>query len=423
MKAQDIQKKLAPIANKIVNFEFIKVLSQGTVVALSVIMIGSIFTILKNPPIPADTTNSLLLAIKAFSEANNSWLTLGVTFSTDFMGLYTLIASVIALCGIKKKRPTNYIAIALFSIFLLSTPMVEKAIDISYLGASGMFPAVIIGYFSTKLLIFLQEKGFKIKLPDVVPATIADPLTSLFANIGVAAVTMALYLIFGQFGTTVPAAINKMFEPLFMATDSLLAVVLYIIVVRLLWFFGIHGDNIGKAVVRPILAANLAANAEAWAAGLAMPHIFTQAFNFWTYTPYFAMALAMLLAAKSAQMKSVAKVTIAPAFFNISEPITFGFPLVMNFPLLIPTLLVFVIDVAVPYILYMLGMLQIPYLSVIGTVPCIFLSFLTSFDFKNVILYIILLAVNIAILYPAYKSYDKNIYDKEVAELAIEKQG
>ncbi len=414
MNLSKIQSKVAPAINKFVNFEFVKCLSQGCTAALSVIMIGSIFTMLKTPPVPAGTTNAFLLAWAEFSKANQSWLALGTQFSMDFMGLYTAIATVVALCQIQKKRPTNYIIIALFSFFVLCTPMVEKTLDVGWLASKGMFPAVIISYLVTKLLIFLQDKGLKVKLPDVVPPSIADPLTSLFANMGVAAVVIAVYLIFGALGTTVPELINNIFKPLFMATDSLPAVILYVLVCRLLWFFGIHGDNIGKAVVRPILAANLAANAEAWAAGeTVMPHIFTQAFNFWTYTPYLAIALALLLAARSAQNKAIAKVVVGPAFFNISEPITFGIPLVLNFSLLLPTLFVFALDVTVPYILYMMNLLQTPYLSVIGCVPCIFLSFLTSFDIKNVILYLVLMAADIAILYPFFRKYDQKILEKE----------
>lgn len=415
MNLSKIQSKVAPAINKFVGFEFVKCLSQGCTAALSVIMIGSIFTMLRTPPVPAGTTNAFLLAWAAFSSANQSWLSLGTQFSMDFMGLYTCIATVVALCNIQKKRPTNYIIIALFSFFLLCTPMADGKLDVGWLASKGMFPAVIIGYLVTKLLIFLQDKGLKVKLPDVVPVSIADPLTSLFANLGVAAVVLAVYLGFGALGTTVPDLINNIFKPLFLATDSLPAVIIYVLMCRLLWFFGIHGDNIGKAVVRPILAANLAVNAEAWAAGEAMPHIFTQAFNFWTYTPYLAIALALLLAARSAQNKAIAKVVIGPAFFNISEPITFGIPLVLNFSLLLPTLFVFVLDVTVPYIMYMLNMMQVPYLAVIGCVPCVFLSFLTSLDFMNVVVYLILLAVNVLILYPFFRKYDQKILAQEKA--------
>lgn len=415
MELKEISKKLTPKLNKFANYEFIKVLSQGSSSALSVVIIGSVFNMLKNPPVTSDMTNGFMLAWKAFSVANADWLSLGYKFSMDFMALYAGIAAVIALCQIKKKRPMNYIIMALFGYLTLACPLIEGGIDASYLAANGLFPAIIVCYLLTKLLIFLQDKGIVIKLPDVIPPSISDPLMSLFANLIVTAVVIAVYLLFANLGTSVPAMINEIFKPLFSATDSLPAVIIYILLVRLLWFFGIHGDNIGKAVVRPILAANLAANAEAWAANEPMPHIFTQAFNFWTYAPYLAMALAMLIVAKSSQNKTVSKVTLIPAIFNISEPITFGFPLVMNFQLLLPTLAVFVISVALPYIVYMneLFGIQIPYIAVIGTMPCIFLSFLTSFDFKNVILYLIVLIIDIIILIPAFKAYDNKLLAAE----------
>ena len=53
-----------------------------------------------------------------------------------------------------------------------------------------------------------------------------------------------------------------------------------------------------------------------------------------------AGALAVFLFAKSTRLKNLGRVCIVPQLFNISEPITFGLPIMLNPIMLIPHLLV-----------------------------------------------------------------------------------
>ena len=76
-------------------------------------------------------------------------------------------------------------------------------------------------------------------------------------------------------------------------------------------------------------------NAAAFAAHKALPHIVTQQFfdNFVHIGGAGAtlgLAIMMIMFAKSDEYKTLAKLEIAPAFFNINEPLIFGFPIVMN---------------------------------------------------------------------------------------------
>ena len=76
-------------------------------------------------------------------------------------------------------------------------------------------------------------------------------------------------------------------------------------------------------------------------------HIVTQAFmdQFITVTGSgmtFGFVIFMIYRARSVQMKTIGKLTLAPAFFNINEPVLFGMPIVLNpilaFPFLIAPL-------------------------------------------------------------------------------------
>ena len=95
----------------------------------------------------------------------------------------------------------------------------------------------------------------------------------------------------------------------------------------------------------PLLLANNADNLALYKAGkLTLEnggHIVTQAFmdQFITVTGSgmtIGLVVFMLVRAKSVQMKTLGKLEIVPALFNINEPILFGLPLVLNPLLAVP---------------------------------------------------------------------------------------
>ena len=183
---------------------------------------------------------------------------------------------------------------------------------------------------------------------------------------------------------------------------------------RLLWFFGLHGGNIAGAVMTPILSVTLIENATAFVNNEAMPYIFTQMFvQTWTVMGVLAIVIAMLIVCKSKQLKAISKVAIAPALFNIGEPITFGLPIVMNFKILVPYLLCFALDAAVPYLATSAGLINRSFVNIPYTVPAIFKAFLSTMDFRAVILYVVLLVVNVLIFIPWLKKYDHELLVNE----------
>lgn len=84
------------------------------------------------------------------------------------------------------------------------------------------------------------------------------------------------------------------------------------------------------------------ANQAAYAAGQSVPNIIGMAFSYSTTiaTVYPAFALALLLFAKSGQLKTVGKISVAPAFFGISEPLIFGAPVVLNPTIVVPWVII-----------------------------------------------------------------------------------
>lgn len=60
-----------------------------------------------------------------------------------------------------------------------------------------------------------------------------------------------------------------------------------------------------------------------------------------------ALVLAILIVSKRKDYKQIAKLGFIPSLFNISEPIMFGLPVVMNPVLIIPMILVTLVSLGI----------------------------------------------------------------------------
>ena len=108
--------------------------------------------------------------------------------------------------------------------------------------------------------------------------------------------------------------------------------------------------------------------------------------------------------------------SIMPAIFNISEPIMFGVPVVLNPTLTIPFILVPMILQFITYFLmkfHIIGMIvaQVPW-----TTPTIISGFLmTGGDWRAAVWQAIELAFAVLAYYPFFKSLDRQAVKQEQA--------
>ena len=148
-------------------------------------------------------------------------------------------------------------------------------------------------------------------------------------------------------------------------------------------------------------------------AGQKPTYIFNAAFQNWTTTGILAIVIAVMIVAKSQQLKAISKIALVPSLFNIGEPLTFGLPLVLNFDIVVPYLIIFALNGAIPYLACKWGFMNIPYISVPFTVPAIIKVFLMSMDYRAVIVYLINMAASIGIMIPWLIKYDRRLLAEE----------
>lgn len=180
----------------------------------------------------------------------------------------------------------------------------------------------------------------------------------------------------------------------------------------LLWTMGIHGNNVVGAVASPVYLQFLTGNINAVSKGQVATHITADGFlnfgmNIGGTGAVLGLVICMLFA-KSKQYKQLGRLGFVPAIFQISEPIMFGFPVVLNPTLMIPFISVPMVLQGVTYFLmkyHIIGMViaQIPW-----TTPTIINGYLiTGGDWRAPVWQIIQLVIATAVYWPFFKICDR----------------
>jgi PTS system cellobiose-specific IIC component len=203
------------------------------------------------------------------------------------------------------------------------------------------------------------------------------------------------------------------------------------LIIPFMWFFGVHGAIIIGGIMGPLLQANALDNARILKAGKALTvanggHIVTQSLldQFGTVTGSgmtIGLVIFMVVFAKSAQMKSLGALEVAPAIFNINEPILFGLPIVMNPLMFIPFAITPAISMGLTYWAIKLGIIPLftgfmpPW-----TTPPIISGFLVGASWKTAAWQALMLVMTFFIYLPFARRMDKQMYAEEQANLAAE---
>lgn len=378
---------------------------DGVVGSLPLILLGSLFLLLAQPPWPA--LSRILPA--------TSTLLAGYTACAGLVSLYACAATALSLSRRRETDPVAGTTTAL-AVLLVAQHPVNKALPLAGLGAAGLFPAFLAAILAVEILFFFRRRQWGIKLgggaPDVVVRSFAALLPTVLC-------VVAIWFVVHVLGIDLAGAIAAIARPLLIGGDSLWAVLLVVLIDSGLWLIGVHGVSV-LAAVRPIWLAALAENMAAASAGLPPPHVFTQEFFIWFVwqggsgtTLAFAL---MLLFAKSKQLRLIGKTGILPAIFNINEPLLFGAPVVMNGKLAPPFVLAPTLLVVLSWCALRFGLVRPPYIEVVWTLPAPIGAYLsTGGDPRAVVLQLLNLLLAVLIWWPFVRRYDRALAAADAA--------
>lgn len=412
--------KIAPHINKLNSNPYLQAISGAMMGTIGIMFIGSISVLLMVLPGNFQFLSFLSAAAGVCSKLYK--LTVGS------MSLYVVV--MVGYHLVSQLAPDedalSASVIALLQ-FLLITPLgtVEDgaAIPLTWLGAQGVFSALIIGAVSARLYIEIKRRNWTIKMPEGVPPMVSKVFASLIPTI---VISLLFAIISALFGMTSYGSLNQFIytilqQPLQGLGGSIVAIVIVALVTQMLWFFGIHGSNVVLPIVQSVWMAMDAENLAALASGNPLPNIIGYAFYSIMTWGGTSLGLALLmLRAKSKRFRQVGKVGILPILFGIGEPILYGTPLVLNFRLAVPLITNNAIVIILAYILTKIGILgRVAGVSTVFGLP-VGLYAATQGSISVVIYHLIVCFIIGPLLWwPWFHSLDKEEYAKENASAEV----
>jgi PTS system cellobiose-specific IIC component len=240
-----------------------------------------------------------------------------------------------------------------------------------------------------------------------------------FEGLTPTAITLGLLFVLTRgLGIDLHAGIGKLVEPLVHAGDSFTAIVVIVLIDSLLWLIGVHPVAI-LALAKPVWLEMYTRNFEAAMAGLPPPHVGTREtflWFIWIGGSGLTLPLAALLwRARSDQLRTVARVGLVPALFNINDAYLFGLPIVLSGALAVPFVVAPLAAAATTFVALKNGWVVPPHVDVPWTLPAPVGAFLTTRDARAVVLCLANLVLAGAIYYPFVRRYDRRLAAREAA--------
>ena len=418
-----IEAKVLEFSGKLSTQIHLLALRNTFMTILPIMVFGGLSAVISAAPVTKETTNGFLLAWAGFVADYSyvfSWISV---LSLGFITLYVALGITHYLCKnykIEELIP-NFITVFEYSCW----QRIEKLqyglslTDLNFLDGKGLLVGIFVSIVTVEIYRFLKSKNFgRIKLPDSVPASLSETFASLSIAILIMSLYLVMFIIFHNMDTTFAMWLSSVIAPQIKATDSLWFILLMTFIINAAWFFGIHNATFW-GLMGPIMMMNISENAAQLAAGIAPTAILTEAF--WVYFICIGgvgscLSLAIILCfSKSKLLKVVGKVGIIPAFFGISEPITFGLPIMLNPIFFIPCSLVSVVNAVIAFLCLNTGLIGKTYAMLSFNMPSIFGAYFSTGDFKAVILVAVLIVIDMLLYFPFMKMYEKQ-------QLLIEQQ-
>lgn len=417
-----------PLAGKLGTNRYLKAISSGFIAIMAATIVGSIFTLIGNLPftgwtawlastglnkilaLPGQCTTDLIAVYAVFFIAYN----LAQTFEVDGKGAgLAALVSFFVVTG----RAT-YFAVAAEDAAAVS------ALSTGFLGAKGLFTAMIVALIGARIYVFIVKKGWVIKLPDSVPPNVAGSFNSLIPSFFVVVVFLLVamgmsFTSYGDLHTMIFTVIQSNLMR-FMG-DNIFSWLFFNFMTNILWFFGLHGGNIVGSITNPVYTPLALENLAAFEAGeTVMPYIITgsfgKTFTFGGVGSMFGLAILMTFFAKSKQYKMLGKLSLPTTFFFINEPLLFGIPVVLNPLFFLPLMFTTPLLGTLTYFMMKIGVVPIPHgIQLPWTMPPVFNGFLQA-GIGLAIWEVLMVLASMIIYYPFFRMGDKQALAEENGE-------
>jgi len=230
--------------------------------ALPVIITGSIFLIIANPPTSLNW--GIINAWANAVEPIQGQLLFPFNLTFGLMALTVAFGVGYSLASREDLDAVMAGILSMLAFFMTAFPVteIEKVPfgDIlNYLGGQGLFVAILLGIFTTEAMRFLINRGITFELPASVPPYVMRTFRALIPFMIILPLVWILaWIVWANFGVTIPQLVLDLFSPLVSASNSYWAALGMILLMLILWSIGIHGMNVVSSVAYPFWMTQLA---------------------------------------------------------------------------------------------------------------------------------------------------------------------
>lgn len=419
-----LEKILLPIGDKIGNQKHLAAISTGMMMTLSLIVVGSLFLILANPPINIDLVDpetqniflKFMLSWKTFAVENYVILTKPFNFTMGIVGLMTSFTIAYALSGNYGLNRSTSGLISMIIFLLVAAPIENNSIVMTYLGADGLFIAIILSLLTVEITVLIEKLDWKFKGEHIPPAVLSfmNALIPLLINIIV--IYGLSIVIFAYTGKDIPSLIMMILTPALTIGNNIWGYVAIVVFGNLLWLFGINGTSIIFPLVFSLGIANTGINAELIKSGQEPQMLMN--------LQMFRIAILggagntiglviLMMRSRSQQLKSIGKLSLIPGICGINEPVIFGTPIILNPILAIPFLFMPILSLSLTYIAQKVNLISMGYIVDPSFAPFFVQGYLSSMDIRNLIFTLLIAVLSIVVYYPFFKIHEKHMLEVE----------
>lgn len=391
---------------------------SSLIMLIPVLFIGSMALMLKSFPI--DAYQNFIGSFLNGVIANFFSLVYSATFG--ILSIYVSIS--ISICytqqiGKDNRHTLGPMIASLVAFFIISGTFDNGALHTESLGAAGMFTAVIGSLFASWFYDILSKKMkrsmrlFTEGDDEVFRNTLFALAPTAIVAIVAAVINSVSMLIFD--GSNIHMAFSSGIEFIFEDFGrNLGSVLLFEFVAQFLWFFGIHGNNVLEPVCQDLFTPAMDINQQLVEQGMAATEIHSKTFldvfiNMGGSGSVMCLLIAIMVFSQRRSNRKLGMMAAIPGFFNISEIITFGLPIVFNPIFIIPYLLVPMVMGITSTLAVEIGLVPVAINHVEWTTPILWSGYLATDSMAGCILQIVNLVIGTLIYAPFVKIFDKEM--------------
>lgn len=348
---EKMEAALVPVAAKINGQRHVAAVRDAFTLTFPLTLAGSIVTLINNAILTPEGFIAKLFhlgdLIPNLSDYQ-SILSPVLNGTANIMSILIVFMCAYELAGALKGNKVLSAITAVGSFFIVYPPYqnvegVGNVMTTTYLGAQGLFVAMIVGLLVGEFMPRLSSnKKLRISMPDAVPPAVSASFNNLLPIIiclcGSAVVNYAFS--FFAAGGIQEVIYNAIQAPFSAMSGNIITILVFCLVQQFLWILGIHGPNTMSALRTVMFAepglANLAYYGEmGTTVGTPFPITWTGINDAFANTggsgATLGLIIAIYLVARNDKRQfEIAKLATAPSLFNINEPLMFGLPIVMN---------------------------------------------------------------------------------------------